>query len=406
MGTTTEALVEVKGYDFTAWGGGPGASQGNKIGRIVLEGAAASTNKKYFSFDNVFDLEVDGVWMEGSGMATVGTVIRDSNQVRFLGPFNGISAANTVSIERSANVEWDQINLGAYDIAPHDVIALDNASYATIKQLKSYGGRGAYSVDNAIRNHLRVLKTELNAPIYQSGMAAHEWAHITPVYASSSNWFVNPSFESGNLGWTFSDAPDSVDEYVASEVNLGLMAHWKWTATAAPQIYQRFDITAATYLNKPVSLTALVKVVGTDNAYVKPWWADGGITGAGYVVPIMPVYANTGWHLVCSVLTTGDGVGGGPGSTAFGIEGHLFDNNTHLYVDDMRLAPGIICTPDGSRFGSLELGVDTGRISITTAATIPTGGTCKKGDIALNVGDNTAIRYWRCDTAPSTWVAK
>lgn len=408
MGTTTDALVEVRGYDFTPWGGSPGASQGNKIGRLVLEGAAASTNKKYFSFDNVFDLEIDGVWMEGTGMASVGASIRDSNQVRFLGPFNGIVTTNTVSIERSANIEFDQINLGAFDVTPYAVISMDNASYVTIKQLKSYGGRGVYNIDNAIKNHLRVLKTEYNAPIYQTGMSANEWAHVTPVYSSSSNWFLNPSFESGNLGWTFSAAPDSVDEYIASEVNLGLMAHWKWTATATPQVYQRFNITTATYINKPVSLTALVKVVGPDNAYVKPWFTDGEIIGGGYVVPIMPVYANTGWHIICSVLTTGNGLTGGPGSTAFGIEGHLFDNDTHLYVDDMRIAPGIICTPDGSRFGSIELGgnlaagADSRTITFGSAA--PVTGTCKSGDIVLNNGVDNVLG-WKCTVAgtPGTW---
>jgi hypothetical protein len=165
------------------------------------------------------------------------------------------------------------------------------------------------------------------------------------------------------------------------------MAHYVVSASTLT-VTQNITIPAG-WIGQPVTLRALVKLVGT--GFVIPFVNDN--------APVLSyrINAGTGWQVVSETIYPT-----ASGTTAWGISLNGSSAGSELFIDEFCVAAGTKALINPGKFGSFELNQKTH----TSDSAAPTTGTWKLGDIVYNTSPASAGYVgWVCTAAgtPGTW---
>jgi hypothetical protein len=334
-------------------------------------------------FLNATSVLVEDYWMEASN--TNGYLIDlDASSVKFVGTFVYLlNSTGKIKLRNSTNFEIDYLGSGSEDLDWQSYIDADSSS---IFYANTTSGRRANSIYKVNKSKNFVIGKYINDSLLSAPVAGYS-PYSFPNYTSGQNLLINPSFEAGLYGWSFSGATPT---FVASEVGQGLM--FKSTgASAGGQLLQSVNISAS-QIGQPLTLRYMCKAVGT-----------------GFVIPYIAGDAQTAYNRVTSengwVSLTVTYRPSASGSLAFGLW-YVGTSGTanELYVDEMSLSCGEQGVLNPSKFGSFELNEKT----FTSASAAPVDGTWKRGDQVFNSLPSVGSpKSWVCTVAgtPGTWVS-
>lgn len=208
----------------------------------------------------------------------------------------------------------------------------------------------------------------------------------------ATNLLMNPSFESGVYGWTWTNtnSPTFIDGPVG-----GKAIQYDFTAVHAGdnKLYQQLAVSTA-MVGQSLTVSFLGNVTtGRVCVYV---------AGGSFNTPDYPtvncIPGGAGWSR--AMIRFVPKAAGTYNFGAYVVRGD--DDNTILQLDEFVLAYGTEATLGNGNFQSLELG---GK-SQTYAAAAPTTGTWKTGDIVWSTAPALGVIGWTCITAgtPGTWA--
>lgn len=388
-GTSTEAYVLVEEHSLTR-------SFGNVLTNILLEGTG-NANKAYIRLDGCDVCTINGVWGETTisngwllDLNNCGAIYVTGHIAFAVQPYRKIRVVDVDELV----IEYLTVN--SEDRQWRDLFSIDADSHIWIRNLKSRRGLNLHEVgalDVTIDNHYAGERA-------QSGSPNVALPAVTKfVDGGAENILVNPSFEAGRYGWTF-DGSGSVgtEEYIQSEVAVGLMAHWDFTSGSSI-LYQNVTI-PVDLVGQPLTFRVRAKFEGTAG-YVQPYTSGVGIsTSSGYFA-FQHTNFDDGWHELIQTI-----VPQSSGTLSVGVRTNLATSGD-IYLDDASLSYGTVALGATAKFGQIELGSHFGN-SITYASAAPTAGTWKVGDIVFsNVPTAGGKVGWVCVTAgtPGTWKA-
>jgi pectate lyase-like protein len=358
---------------------------GNTLRHVLIEGTG-SANKSAILIDGCTAIRLDDLWLETNASDGYGVRIVDCKNIMLGNMAHAIYPSGEVlKIDTSSNIEIELVSMLDFDEEITAAIEVDAASDVHIRNLRTRIGRGGTAVASpnitVDREHFHDLYTGPSS--YPTHSPVKRLLQV-----AGQNLFTNGSFEAGRYGWTLVTPPDDTEEYIASEVGPGLMAHYVWT-TADNHVVATQSIPVIQGV--PVTFTAKVKVIGSGYAYPRAG-------GAGATNPAGPqrIYADEGWGIISQTFV--------PSSSGNFTIGLAVIGADEIYFDELTLGIGDVGTPNLARFGSLDLGGKT----MVYAAAAPTTGTWKQGDLVLSTGASaTTPPGWMCVSAgsPGTWQA-
>jgi len=377
-GSTTDSYILIQNATFP--------SEGNDIRGLVIEGTC-SANKTPVSLIGCTNTTIDEFWFEAGPSTGYAISINNCQNIKFKGiAFVSNSTVGKVTVSNNSTVYFETFTSSADDVDFQTYFTVDATSNVRISTNQS-----RRMSDQLLLSQLPTLWVD---EMIDNNLLATPNSGISPIcrpdYFNGQNLLVNPSFEAGIYGWSWSSTPATV-EFIASEVGQGLMLHGNLGASGSPRLYQNISVSAA-QVGKPFTLRALVK-----------------LTNAGFAVPVVAgasstgdyrVNANSGWAtLTCTVYPTA------AGSVNFGIWFVSVTAATDFYVDDMTVSIGTQAPINPSKFGSFELNTKT----FTTGTAAPATGTWIVGSRVFNSAPAVGSpKSWVCTVAgtPGTWVSE
>jgi hypothetical protein len=301
-----------------------------------------------------------------------------------VGTIVGIDSEVTIKVATSQNTTIEMLNNDSEDIPPSQAFVLDSVSDLRIGTLYNRRGQDAALLTAMAGNF--IVDRYYNRAVYAD--AATGFTPIEEIrWIAGQNLLRNGSFEAGRYGWTFSNNPDTLEEYITSTVGAGLMGHFKYSSAGVQTLTQNITVPA----NVPVTLTAIVNcVAGT--AWINPYLNGLGITAStGY----QRATVGAGWQIISQTVT--------PQSAGSLTVGLYLVNTTEVYVDELSVSVGKIGVPNLGKFGTMEIGGST----VNFASAAPTTGAWKLGDATFNNAPSAGgIPGWVCTSAgsPGTWT--
>lgn len=389
----------------------------NVIKYVYVGGHTGTTAGPYIMIENAEQLILESVLVEGSYQGKSPIKVKNSHSIKISNIYfeTAVASGYILELENSkfisvngglqhmgaingkikltkSSLFVENLNTDGDGSRVTQCIEADVDSYIEIQNL-FVRDRTFYSIEDSprIKIHNIIERFALDDRYKQAGWKAY----IKPKQFSGENLLMNPSFEQGNYSWTVLPSPPTIEEYIASEVSHGLMAHYNWTTPgAATFVYQTVAIPSQ-WVGRPFTFTGKVKLRGSAGRLHA--YADGcGIT-LDYGLSVPTEYADPRWSIVNIVL-----IPQSAGNLKVGVKGVGLASDSHIYVDDFALSPGAEGMPDSGKFQSIELGGN----SITYGSAAPTTGTWKVGDKVYNTAP-AAGGYigWVCIVAgtPGTW---
>lgn len=377
-GTTTDPYILVE--DSVG-----GDCVGNVFDHILIEGGT-SVNKPLMVFTDAVNTRLENIWLEPTTTNGYGIVFNNCDVVRIgsltAGP---VVALAKLDFNNTRNVVIEVLDIDSSEGKLSEFIEVDSTSSVVIDHLRARRQSDIYSLDTA-KN--LIVKTFSNRTIFTDlGTYPQEHPISQPIMLAGQNLAINGSFEGGVYGWTWSTAPTTTEEYIASEVGQGLMGHFIWAAEGYRTLTQTMSVPA----NANITITFKTKM--TDGTgWVAPFLSGGGITGNnGYE----RANVGGGWILVTHTARTS-----ASGTLTYGAH---FVNCIEAYIDELSIGFDTVGVPNQAKYGSLELSEKT-MLQLTAA---PTTGTWKVGDKVFNSAPATGESFgWVCTVAgsPGTWV--
>jgi len=361
-----------------------GRSTGNHLQGLLIEGDGAP-GKTALKLDQAVETTIEDVWWElrkaSSGYAID---ISGSTGIYIKGFLvHLIPGLSGVRIADSSWVTVEKLNINAKDATIKDYVSVDKSSHLHVREVDSR--RGADVLGLGMRENVSVDR-----------VVAMQWLgkdeRLAPVFSAPffvpQNMLVNPSFEAGAFGWSVVARP-LLEEYPASDVGPGRMAHFRWKAGQTASLSQRLPPLTPEQAANQLSFSCLVRAEGKGQVEIE---VSGPNTG-GYV----PVHAGGGWHVLSATFRAA------PGPFAAGVRAIAGDADLDLFIDECRLSFGDVPALNPAKFASLELNGAT----LTSLPAPPTSGTWKKGDVVFASDPGAAkAAGWVCtaDGAPGEWT--
>jgi hypothetical protein len=358
------------------------------IRNVLIEGQG-SVNKVPFKFDNC-SFTMQQIWFEitptnGYSIEMYLSTGYIYNEIRYI-----LTDIRKIKVANGSRLFVDRYNDDGGPGGLDTTLEIDATSSVVIDQYQGRFFSNLYRLDK-LKSQLKINRAEIS-----TGIPANGYLRVNAIKYLGGNQLINPSFEAGVYGWTFSGAPTSVTTE-NSEACLGLMMRTIWAAVGTRRLTQTFTI-AASQIGLPFTFTGMVKIVAGDpNA-----WGSVVASGAGLVTAssdgfMSYAYAAGGWQIVSQTFTP---LAAGTLTVGFG-----FFNVTEVLVDSASFSYGIDSEPDRTQFGSVELNNKT----FTTGPAAPLAGTWKVGDRVFN--SSPAIgqpKSWVCTVAgtPGTWLSE
>lgn len=370
------------------WGPGSGLSVSNTLRDILLEGTR-SPNKTPLKLDGTAGTYVIGYWTEGGGPTNGYAIdINESLGVYLQNSLVGVFDTDQIKVTNKSLVYVDNVDGNSVDVPWYDSFDVDSTSFVSVDSVYTRRNGDTYKIDSLANITAKRFTSDT---LFRTAPVAGISPFTSPEYTSGANMLVNPSFEAGRYGWTFSAVPTTVEEYITSEVGPGLMAHFQWAANGSYYIAQNITVPAAA-VGKPITISAAVK-----------------ITGAGSVIPIVAnlnstnnfrVNADEGWQILTATMRPTSA-----GSLLFGLFCISVTAASEVWMDEVSVCYGVQSGLNSGKFGSLELNAKT----FTTATAAPVNGTWKVGDRVFNSAPVVGQpKSWVCTVAgtPGTWVSE
>lgn len=376
-GTSTEPYLHLDGT--------LGPSNENVFTNILLEGAGSS-NKTPFKIDTAESVHIDTYHMEASvtnGFAL--TIVNSSVSLRGIMSLS-VRAHGAISISTNSIVRIDEFNAAGEDFPWQSFFTIDSTSDCQIKRVLTRRSADDYRLGfSNLRADEVYNQTQTTSPV--AGMSDIK----KPNFSGGQNLAINPSFEAGLYGWTFSGT-FTLTEFIASEVGAGLMLHGQ--SSTGGQLTQSTGITVTAgqvSAQTPFTIRFLAKCSG------------------GFIVPIVLGSANTGTDRI----SAGNGwetititfIPQAAGTVNIGLWWVGVSGTQDIWVDDFTACWGDSALINPAKFGSVELATKT----FTVASAAPTTGTWKVGDRVFNsVPAVGQPKSWVCTVAgsPGTWVSE
>lgn len=373
-----------------------GNSDGVILRNILIEGTT-SANKSIIKLYKCSNLMLENLWFEPT--STDGYVIRidtcTGGNIKLKGNlqfFDSVKAK--LKINDSWYVSIDEVTIEGYDEPFADSFEVDSTSRLIIDKVVSRRGSDLKLLSNAniiVRNHYSRQITTDGLAGYDPFMKINE---IAP-----QNLLSNPSFEAGRYNWTYSTVPGTTEEYIASTIGAGLMAHAQWAAGGSYILSQTITVPAA-WVGLNMTYSIWIKLSGSDG------WATPLLDGAGIAAATgyQRLYAGNGWGQVFQTVNIQQA-----GNLSVGIYFVNVLSTTEVWFDEAWLSFGNESITNPARYGSIELGqggTNHGGNTITYDSAAPATGTWKQGDIVFNTGAAASGTVgWVCTTAgsPGTW---
>ena len=355
---------------------------GNILRKILLEGAG-SVNKVPLKFLNAWGNSIQAYWLETTATNGYGMEL-DNSRITMLGvtaPFRGNTTKGKLSNYSFLTIE--ELNVNSQDIPWVDYFEVDSTSVLTVSRMLTRRNADLIPIDTPNLSASRALAS---VQFSGSGVVAGLEAESELRYIGGQNLFVNGSFEAGVYGWNTGGMTATLAD---SEVSFGKMLV---LTSSTGGILQQTLTVPATFVDRPFTISALVKLVGS-----------------GYVVGFTPgfgnmnVYrtnANTGWQRLKLTIRPPVNSSGG-----FGLRWLAATGPGTLYVDELTISVGEDAIVNPAKFGSFELNTAT----FTTGAAAPTTGTWVVGSRVFNAAPAVGQpKSWVCTVAgtPGTWVSE
>jgi Pectate lyase superfamily protein len=385
-GSTSDPYIQIETYaGFEA--------NGNVLENILLEGVGHAA-KCPMVFNGVGMLVLRDYWMECTPNNGFCLQITGSQHVRLEGIFRGLTTTSKLKVDTSRTVELDFADIDSTSDPLFSFFDVDSASRLLIHRTNTRRNEHVHVLDRAQNLEVREAYNRSWATDVAATKAGY-WPTTTPLFLTAQNLLVNPSFEAGRYGWQVT-APDT-EEYLPSEVGVGLMAHFKWNASATPLWWQTVTV-PTDWVGRTLTISFWAKVTGgvttgTNSSAVAPWLSGAGITGGAY----SRVTSGQGWGLCTTTFTPQSA-----GSINVGFRAWQLDATCDVYLDEFHLAFGTIGILNPGKWASYELNGKT----VTAASAAPTTGTWKVGDRVWHTAPTTTLVGWTCTTAgsPGTWT--
>ena len=364
-----------------------GDSVGTTFKHILIEGTTHAS-KVAIKLNATSETSIEDFWFEGNASPGYCFEAVSSDNVSFSGVLHtGTTALGKLKFATNTFGRIQYLNADAEDTAWTNFLDVDTTSYIEVDTVYTRRSADLVRLDKVAN---LTARSYINRTLFLTPVAG-----ISPIaetrFTSGHNMLVNPSFEAGRYNWTFSTAPTGVEEYITSEVSQGLMGHFTWSAGGSHQFYQSVTVPAA-YTNRPMVLTALVKITGS--GWISPIAA--GLTDTA----VFRVTAGTGWQvLTMTAYPTSSG------AKIFGVYFLGMSAGAEVYIDEVCVSFGENGQLTPAKFGSFELNA----VTIAAATAAPTTGTWKVGDRVINSSPSVGQpKGWACTVAgsPGTWVSE
>lgn len=367
---------------------------GNTIDHLLLEGTG-SVNKHPIEINNGDFNTIRQYWQELSATDGYLGVFTDCKSTTMESVPAGLFTTSKLKLRNCPIFVLRAVSTQNSNTLSIDAM-LDIDSYSTVivDGLESKNGSNGLPLDQP---NIRVGATGIeNVKFF--GYTDVSTA-VAPANRFGGNLLTNPSFDAGRYGWVFDNVPDLMEEYIASEVGFGLMAHFRWSVgIASTNVYTSITVPAG-WVGRPITMSMLVKVTdsaGSPIAVAYPY-----IRGTGWGAhKVLSVSANSGWRIMQFTVYAL-----AAGAMRVGVTCDHSSATADFYVDEFSCVLGAEAQVNPARFGSVDIGNHT----VLYAAAAPTTGTWRVGDWVRNSAPAVGSpKGWICTVAgtPGTWVSE
>ena len=375
---------------------GGGNSKDIELSHILLEGTGSAT-KSYIEIEDADNITLTDFWTEMTTSNGYCLELKNIAHMRIDGYFRPSTTDEKVKLTNVMNLSIDTLNTRALDAAWYDCFEIDSTSMVIIDTLETMRGVSSFRhVLNATINKETLWQCwDDDVP---TGNKPFRYSPIS----GGHNLLQNGSFLAKDYQWTWSDVPDTTNEYVTSDVSPGNMGHFKWSDTPSTRFYQTI-VVPTEWVGQVMTISALVKIV--NDARISAYIGNTGITEkTTYPTVRSTATLDTGWQLFSM-----SHVHQNAHATAhIGFRFYSSDADAELYIADVCYGFGYRGHINPASFGSVDLGVVGSQNTITYGGAAPGTGTWKKGDIVFStVTAAGGAPGWVCTTAgaPGTWKA-